>query len=202
MLIVHYPTVEEDVAIAELKSGVLSYHNILDDLDLSNNGVILPPIDNLTESRIYVPAGKLESIPDIYDDMTIISSGRGRTGIALEPPGKPLLEEAKNRIEYDIEGKGIQGGRECMGHLSKGMGLANSFSFRKKDDKIRIRITLEKYEEYCENLRDDVPDICTRTACPICSAFLTVASEALSSPLEIKDFEKEKKHIKYELEEL
>jgi len=202
MLIVHYPTVEEDVAVAELKSGILSYHNILEDLDLSNNGVLIPPNDNLTESRVYIPAGKMEYIPDIYDEMTVVSSGRGRTGVSLVPPGQPLLEEAKDRIEYSIEAKGIESGRECMGHLSKGMGLAKSFSFRKKDDRIRIRITLDRYEDYCENLRESSSNICTRTACPICSAYLTSASEVLSSPLKIKDFEKEKNHIKYELEEV
>jgi len=202
MLIVHYPTVEEDVAVAGLKSGILSYHKLLDDLDVSNNGVLLPPTNNLTESRVYVPAGKLEGIPDIYDEMTVISSGRGRTGVALVPPGQSLLEEAKDRIEYDIEGKGIQGGRECMGHLSKGMGLAKSFSLRKKENMIRIRITLDRYDDYCENLREDSPNICSRTGCPICSAYLTAASEALSSSLEIKSFEKEKNHIKYELEEV
>ncbi len=202
MLIVHYPTVEEDVAVAELKSGILSYHNILEDLDLSNNGVLIPPNDNLTESRVYIPAGKMEYIPDIYDEMTVVSSGRGRTGVSLVPPGQPLLEEAKDRIEYSIEAKGIESGRECMGHLSKGMGLAKSFSFRKKDDRVRIRITLDRYENYCENLRESSSNICTRTACPICSAYLTSASEALSSPLKIKGFEKDKNHIKYELEEV
>jgi len=202
ILIVHYPTVDEDVAVAGLKSGILSYHNILDDLELSDKGVILPPNESLNESRTYIPAGKLDGIPDIYDEMTIISSGRGRTGIALVPPGQPLLEEAKDRIEYKIEGKGIQSGRECMGHLSKGMGLAKSFSLRKKGKRIRIRITLEKYDDYCENLREKSSNICTRSGCPICSAFLTGASEALSSPLKIESFEKEKNHIKYELEEV
>ncbi len=202
LFIVHYATVDEDVAVAGLKSGVLSYHNILEDLDLSNKGVIIPPNESLNESRAYVPAGKLESIPDIYDEMTIVSSGRGRTGIALVPPGQPLLEEAKDRIEYKIEGKGIQSGRECMGHLSKGMGLAKSFSLRKKGDVVRIRITLDKYDDYCENLREKSSNICTRSGCPICSAYITSASEALSSPLKIESFRKEKNHIKYELEEV
>ncbi|MEF8832859.1 MAG: hypothetical protein V5A66_04995 [Candidatus Thermoplasmatota archaeon] len=202
LLIVHYPTVEEDVAVAELKSAVLSYDGLLQDLEVSENGVILPPGDNLTKARVYVPAGKFEGVPDIYDEMAIVSSDRGRTGVALVPPGQPLLEEAKNRIKYEIEGEGIQSGRECMGHLSKGMGLAKSFSFREKEDKIRIRITLDRYDDYCENLRESSPNICTRTGCPICSAYLTSASEALSSPLKIENFEKENNHIKYRLEEV
>ncbi len=202
MLIVHYPTVEKDVAIAGLKSGILSYHCLLEELDVSETGVILPPGNNLTESRIYIPAGRFEGIPEIYDEMTIISSDRGRTGVSLVPPGQPLLEEAKDRIEYKIEGKGMQSGRECMGHLSKGMGLAKSFSFREKDDEIRIRITLDRYDDYCENLIEDSPNICTRTGCPICNAYLTTASEALSSSLKIESFEKENNHIKYRLEEV
>jgi len=202
LLIIHYPTVDEDVAIAELKSGIRSYHNLLDDLNLSKKGVIIPPRNNLTESRVYIPAGKFKKIPDIYDEMTIISSGSGRTGVAIPSPGQPLLEEAKDRIEYEIEGKGVQGGREVMGHLSKGMGLAKSFSFRKKGHDVRIRITLDRYGDYCKNIRDRSPDICTRTGCPICSAYLTATSEALSSPLKIKNFEIEKSHIKYELEEM
>ncbi len=202
MLIVHYPTVEEDVAIAGLKSSTLSYHEILEDLDVAEKGVILPPHENLTESKVYVPAGKLEEIPDIYDEMTIVSSGKGKVGISLIPPGRPLLEEAKEKLEYDIKGRGIESGRECMGHLSQGMGLAKSFSLRKKGNKVKLRITLDRYDDHCEDLKDNSEKICTRTGCPICNAFLTTTSEALSSPLQIKEFEKEDEHIKYTLEEL
>ncbi len=202
ILIVHYPTVEEDVAMAGLRSSVLSYHEILEDLDVTEKGVLLPPHENLTESRVYIPAGELEEIPDIYDEMTIVSSGKGKMGISLVPPGRPLLEEAKQKLDYDLEGKGIESGRECMGHLSQGMGLAKSFSLREKEGKIKLRITLGRYDDYCENLRKDSRKICTRTGCPICNAFLTGAAEALSSPLKIERFEKEDEHIKYELEEL
>ncbi|MFP4142410.1 MAG: hypothetical protein ACOCTN_03985 [Candidatus Natronoplasma sp.] len=202
ILIINYPTVEEDVSLAGLKSGVLTYHDILADLDVADKGVHVPPNDNLTESRVYVPAGELKDLPDLYDEMTIVSSGSGKVGISVNPPGLPLLREAKDRLEYGIERGGLESGRECMGHLSEGMGLARSFSFREKDSKINVRITHGRYLEYCESLRNVSTDICTRTGCPICSAYLIAAAESLSQPLEVVDFEVQGRHIKFELEEV
>lgn len=202
IFIVHIPTVEEDVALAGLKTGILSYHHLLEDLNLSQYGVIVPSHKNLTESRVFVPAGKLESIPDLYDEMSIVSSGKGKVGVSIVPPGEPLLEEAKNKMEYEIEGSDIEGGRECMGYLTQGMGLAKSFSLRKKGKEVKIRITLGRYDDFCEELRKKSTNICTRSGCPICSAYLTGASEAFFVPLKIKNFEKEDNHIKYDLEEI
>ncbi len=203
VLIVHLPTVEKDVSVAGLKSGVLSIHNLLQDLEMAEKGVIVNPHKNLTESRVYVPAGTFEKIPDLYDEMTIVSSGKGRVGVSLVPPGRPLLEEAKEKMEYSIEGKGIEIGRECMGHLSQGMNLAKSFSLRREEENlIKLRITLDRYADYCEDLRDTSEKICTRTGCPICSAYMTAASESLSSSLKIEDFQIEGEHIKYTLEEI
>ncbi|MEF8874397.1 MAG: hypothetical protein V5A88_06980 [Candidatus Thermoplasmatota archaeon] len=200
LLIIHVPTVEEDTAIAELKSGVLSIHHLLEDMDVSQFGLLVPPQKGLTESRVYIPAGDLEGVPDLYDEMSIVSGGRGRTGVSLIPPGKPLLDEAKDKMEYDIEDQDIEAGRECMGYLSQGMGLAKSFSFRKEKGKVKIRITLGRYDKYCEELREEAEKLCSRTGCPICSAFLTSASESLSENLKVVEFEKEGKHIKYTLE--
>lgn len=202
LLIINFPTVEEDVSLAGLKSGVLSYHEILADLDVADKGVHVPPIQDLTEPRVYVPAGEFRELPDLYDEITIVSLGSGKVGIAVNPPGLPLLQEAKDRLEYGIEGKGQESGRECMGHLSEGMGLARSFSFRKEGEKVKVRITHGRYLEYCESLRNVSKDICTRTGCPICSAYLITAAESLSTPLKVVDFEVEGRHIKYELEEV
>ncbi|MFW6144781.1 MAG: hypothetical protein ACOC55_04345, partial [Candidatus Natronoplasma sp.] len=199
-LIIHRPTVEEDTAVAELKSGVLSLHALLEDMDVSEKGVMVHPHKNLTEPRVYIPAGELETVPELYDEMSIVSGGRGRTGVSIIPPGKPLLDEAKDKMEYDMEGNGIEAGRECMGYLSQGMELAKSFSFRKEKGAIKIRITLDRYDDYCEEVRGEAKSVCSRTGCPICSSFLTAASESLSEDLKVKSCEKEGKHVKYTLE--
>ncbi|MBS3816235.1 MAG: hypothetical protein KGY76_01585 [Candidatus Thermoplasmatota archaeon] len=202
LFIIHVSTVEEDTAIAELRSGAISLHELLEDLELSGKGVVVCPRKDLTVSRIYIPAGEFDELPDLYDEMTIVSGGRGKVGVSVVPPGKPLLDEAKQKMEYDMEGQGIEAARECMGYLSEGMELARSFSLREEDDKIKLRITLQKYDDYCEDLRDEAEKICPRTGCPICSAYLTAGSEALSKPLKITEFEKEEQHVKYTLEEV
>jgi len=200
ILIIHVPTVEEDTALAGLKSGVMSIHHMLEDMDVSQFGLLVPPQKGLTETRVYIPAGELEGVPDLYDEMFIVSEGKGKTGVSLIPPGKSLLDEAKGKMEYDIEGQDIEAGRECMGYLSQGMGLAKSFSFRKKEGDVKIRITLDRYDSYCEEIREKAGELCSRTGCPLCSAYLCAASESLSENLKIVDFEKEGEHIKYSLE--
>jgi len=202
LLIVNSPTVEEDVSLASLRSGVLSYHEILEDLEVADKGVHVPPTRDLTESKVYVPAGEIDSLPALYDEITVVSLGKGKVGMSIDPPGLPLLKEAKQRLEYDIESGGLESGRECMGHLSEGMGLAKSFSIRREDGKVKVRITHGRYFEYCDDLRDISTDICTRTGCPICSSYLTAAAQSLSEPLRVLDFEVEGKHVKYDLEEI
>ena len=201
ILIVNQPTVDESTAKAGLSSGVKPINELLKDLEVSGKGVAVPPIRNLTESRTYIPAGELKTLPDLYDDMYIVSGGRGNMGVSLVPMGKTLLDEAKSKMEYDIEGEGIEASREIMGHLSQGMELAKSFSLREEEN-VKIRITHGKYRGFCENLRSDSEDICTRTGCPICSAYITAAAEGLSKPLKIVKLEKDDKHIKIDLEEV
>ena len=201
ILIVNEPTVDESTAKAGFTSGVRPINELLKDLELKGKGVAVPPIRNLTESRTYIPAGELKELPDLYDDMSIVSGGRGNMGVSLVPMGKTLLDEAKEKIEYDIEGEGIEASREIMGHLSQGMELSKSFSLR-EEDFIKLRITHGKYLDYCEKIRQESEDICTRTGCPICSAYITAAAEGLSKPLKIITVKKDKKHIKIVLGEV
>lgn len=201
ILIVNQPTVDESTAKAELSSGVIPVNDLLKDLELKGNGVAVPPIRNLTESRTYIPAGELKELPELYDDMSVVSGGRGNMGVSLVPMGKTLMDEAKSKMEYDIEGEGIEASREIMGHLSQGMELAKSFSLR-DEEFVKLRITHGKYLDYCEKLRDESEDVCTRTGCPICSAYMTTAAEGISKPLKIINLEKDGKHIKIDLEEV
>ncbi len=199
ILIVNKRTVEEETAIDSLKSGVLSYDRLLDDLEVEGNGMAVPPGRNLTEARVYVPVRDSKKIPDLYDEMTIVSTGRGKVGVSLEPPGDPLFERAKQNMEYDLEGQGIEAARECMEFLSQGTGLAKSFGLR-RGDRIKLRLTHGKYRDYCEGLRERSEKLCTRTGCPICNSYLLALCEGLSRPVRIEEFEKDGPHIKYTLE--
>lgn len=200
--IMHLKTVEKTTAEGMLRSSVVPLDDLLDDLDLKGHGIFIPPGKQLSSSRTYIPAGEFTGIPNIYDEMTIITGGAGRRGISIEPLGEPLLKDAKERMESDLGGVGIEGAREGMGILTHGLSLAKSFSLRREDDEVKLRITHGDYNEYCEELRDKTADLCTRSGCPICSAYLTCASEGLDTPLRVVEFEKKDKHIKYTLEEV
>ncbi len=200
--IMHFRTVEKSTAESMLESSVLPLNDLLEDLDLNGDGVYVPPGQNLSSSRTYVPAGEFRGVPNIYDEMTIITGGGGRTGISLIPLGKPILHQAKERMESDLDGVGIEGAREGMGILTHGLSLAKSFSLRREDGSIKLRITHNGYNKYCEKLRGRSTKLCTRTGCPICSAYITCASEGLDASLRVVSFEKEDKHVKFTLEEV
>lgn len=199
--ILHFKTVEKSTSESMLESSVIPLNDLLEDLDLKGDGVYIPPGQHLSSSRTYIPAGRFKGIPTIYDEMTVITGGAGRTGISLKPVGGPILREAKERMESDLDGSGIEGAREGMGILTHGLSLARSFSFRREDGLVKLRITHNGYNDYCEKLREESSKLCTRTGCPICSAYLTCACEGLSTPLRVVGFEKEDKHIKFTLEE-
>ncbi len=202
IVILHFKTVEKSTAESMLESSVLPLNDLIGDLDLKGDGVYIPPGKNLSSSRTYIPAGDFKGLPDIYDEMTIITGGVGRTGISLKPLGAPIVSEAKIRMESDLDGVGIEGAREGMGILTHGLSLAKSFSFREDEGQFKLRITHDGYNDYCEGLRKYSTKLCTRTGCPICSAYLTCASEGMKTPLRVVEFEKEDKHIKYTLEDV
>ena len=199
VVILHLPTVEEETSIASLECDVVPLENILKDLELSGNGISVKPSEDLSESRIFVPSDEMDGVPDLYDEITLVSDG---LGISIPPPGLPLLKKAKERMEYDYLAEGIEGARECMGILTHGLDLAGSFSFREEDGRYKLRITHKRYWDYCKELREENGEICTRTACPLCSSYITCASEGLDKSLKISDFKVEDKHVIYTLEEV
>ncbi len=199
-VIQHGRYVEEDTAVAGLKSGVEPLHRLIRDLDLDGNAVVVPPIRHLSESRVYIPAGTFNTLPDLYDEMTIVTGGGGRTGVSLAPPGLPLFQDAEERMEHGIAGEGIEAAREVMGHLTHGLDLASSFSVRAEEDEYRLRITQGRYREACQEIREDLEGICFQAGCPICSAYLVALVESIEEPLRIADFEVEERHVKYTLE--
>ncbi len=200
-LIVNQRTVEEDTAISELECSIAPLYALVSDLNIEGRGVLVPPGGNLRSTRVFIPARKeFRGLPNLYDEMTIVTGDAGRVGMSLEPMGKPLSREAVKRL--GMETTGIEGAREMMGMLSHGLGLAKSFSVIEEGDNIRLRITHGRYNDYCEKLRNDYPGICEKTACPLCSAYMTVLSEAISKPVRITSFDKEDEHVKYTLKVL
>ncbi len=200
-LIVNTGTVEETIATAELESAVEPMHSLLTDLNVMGKGVMIPPKDDLKQTRVFVPAGKeLRRLPDLYDEMVVVTGGAGRLGISLVPPGEPLYTEALSRL--DTGTSGIEGAREVMGMLTHGMDMAKSFSVRREDDTFKLRITHGRYGDYCARVMDKSNGICEKTACPFCSAYLMALAENISKPIAITKFQKEGKHVKYTLEVL
>ena len=200
-LIVNESTVEEEIATAEMESSTEPLHSLLTDLKVLGNGVMVPPSGDLSKTRVYLPAGKdLRRLPDLFDEMVVVTGGTGRLGISLVPPGEPIYGKALSKLDY--RGDGIEGAREVMGMLSHGMGMAGSFSVREEQDEFKLRITHGRYLDYCDKTMSRSQGICQKTACPLCSAYLMALVEGVSSPLAIKDFEREGPHVKYTLEAL
>ncbi|MFO8110186.1 MAG: hypothetical protein R6U17_06695 [Thermoplasmata archaeon] len=193
-------TVDEDVSISAMRSDVDTMDELLDDLGITGDMVQVPPGEVLSEGKTYVPVDEFQELPDIQDDMVIVSSAGGRIGIALTPPGHHLMKLAEKNLETPVDG--IEGAREVMGILTHGLGLAKSYSLREEDGNVKVRITHGTYQDHCNSLRENNEAVCTRTGCPLCSAYLTTAAQYLNTPLKLVEFSKEGEHITYEMEEI
>lgn len=192
-------TMDVSTAISSLESSVSPLYSIIQDLKMEGDGFYIPPGGNLKSSRVFVPAGKnIRGLPDLYDEMTLVTGDAGRQGISLDLPGRPLYEEASARLDH--EPKGMEGAREAMGMLTYGLGLAKSFSLREEDDDvIKLRLTHGRYTSYCRGIREESPGICQKTCCPLCSSYLMALAEATSKPFGIQGFDVEDEHVKFTL---
>lgn len=199
LVILHKPTVEEETAISSLECSVRPVVDIVDELELEGPSIAVPTSEYLSEPRTFIPSEDVATVPELYDEIILVPEG---LGISLEPTGLPLVKQAKSRMEYDFTGEGIEASRECMGILTHGLNLAKSFSLNKQEVFYRLRITLGRYWNFCEKMRDKHPNICEKSLCPICSAYITIASEGLGSNLKIVDFDIDDRHIKYILEKV
>ncbi len=191
-------TVDEETAVSALKSDVDTLDGLLEDLGISGDLVQVPPSDTLREGKSYVPAEDFQGLPDLQDDMVVVSAAGGRVGVSLTPPGLHLMKLAQENLEGPVDG--IEGAREVMGILTHGIGLARSYSIREEDGIFKMRITHDGYNDYCDSLRERDERICTRTACPLCSAYIATAAQYIDSPLRVINFGKEDKHVTYEME--
>ncbi len=193
-------TVDKKVAESAMTADADTLDEVLEDLGIEGDLVQVPSSDILSTPRTYVPVSEFKGLPPLQDEMVIVTSGGGRVGLSLVPPGLHLMERGEEHLEERAEG--MEGAREIMGVLTHGLGLAKSFSIRREEGVTKLRITHGNYKDYCDSLRKDRKDICTRTACPLCSAYLTSASQYTKTPLRLVGFNIDEDHITYEMEEV
>ncbi len=196
--LLHDDFVDLETSEAELSSSFSPLDTLLTSLNVKNNGIYIPTSRELDEPRVFIQAGKVEiagvkkDIPPLDEDSTLIEG----EGIAVEPPGLPLFERAREQIEEEASGE------LSMTQLTDSLNLARSFSFDETDQGYRLRITHGPYGDYCEKTRKRSDFVCERTACPLCSSYLIAAAQEVNKPLRIKEFKIEDGHILYKLEEM
>lgn len=199
MMVMTGKTVDEEVSMAGMKGDADTLDELLEELGIEGAMIQIPSGDLLSAPRTFVPVEDFQGLPDLQDEMVIVTSGGGRAGISLIPPGLHLMELAESSLETPTEG--LEGAREVMGVLTHGLGLAKSFSLR-EDEKITVRITHGTYGGMCRELREKRENICTRTGCPLCSAYLTAGTQYLKRPLRLVDFKIDGEHVIFEMEEI
>lgn len=192
-------TVDKRVAESSMKADADTLDEVLEELGIQGKLVQVPSSDTLSMPRTFVPVSEFKGLPDLQDEMVIVTSGTGRVGLSIIPPGLHLMERGEEHLEEPVQG--IEGAREIMGVLTHGLGLARSFSIREEDGIIKVRITHGDYKDYCDSLREERGDICTRTGCPLCSAYLTAASKYTDKSLRLKGFNVDGDHVTYSLED-
>lgn len=198
IILLHDDFIDMNTSKAQLKSSFHPLDTLLTNLNVRNNGVYIPTRNDLDETRLFIPTGEAEikrkkkGVLIIPGDSIFIEE----KGVAFEPPGLPLFDEAKNQMKEE------KSGEPCMTQLTESLNLAKSFKFTEKDNRYRLRITHGPYEDYCEDMRKKSKYVCERTACPLCSSYLIAAVEGLEKPLKIIDFKKEGHHVIFYLEEI
>lgn len=177
---------------------------LLGDLKLEGHGIYIAAgtQPGLRADRVFVPEGhEVTNLTATLDEATFVYGGP-KGGVALDPPGRALLDAHEERIGARIGHAPLGELPVLLQDLSDGERLLKELSLRRSGDTIAARYRPGRYGVLCRQMQEDHPQLSRQLGCPTCSAIVLAVARATGRPVRIVSVGERQDEITLSLEVL
>jgi len=155
----------------------------------NNHGVMLPPLEEFHNVKLYVKNGK---------------NGASQDGLLLLPMGLSLLERFEKELGVDFSRVEIEEIPELLRLvLTKKLEIVEGMKVGLGNPSLSVALHNSIFFDFCTSIRDRCPTICEKVGCPVCSAIAIVLCKNTHRCVMIRHVAVDKKRkiqeIKFEL---
>ena len=155
----------------------------------NHNGVMLPPLEEFHNVKLYVKNGH---------------NGASQDGLLLLPMGLSLLERFEKELGVDFSRVKFEELPELLQLvLTKKLEIVDGMKVGLGNPSLNVTLHNNIFFDFCESIRGQCPTICEKVGCPVCSAIAVVICKNTHKCVIIKHVAVDKKRkiqeIKFEL---
>lgn len=172
---------------------LLIIDRIISDLNLQGKGVYLPPrsLREIKGGTLFIPSRNEIILPPIEETAEGRVFLRNPNGICLSPPGLGLTNLYEEELGRDFVGADMAYLQNNLPALFiEGLELAEDLEINVEGEIIHVKIAGSAYADICREIRNTAPKICTFIGCPLCSSIALTLTRTMGKPILIEKVER------------
>ena len=183
------------------RASARSLARLAGDLDLQPNGIVVPAGHGpLSEDRVLLVDRPCSAahLPHLDAARALYTGEVG--GLALDPPGAPLLDahEAARRVR--LRHVAIGELAATLEGLDHGGRLVHGLAVRRTGERVRLRYRPGRHADLCRHLREEEPVYSTQIGCPTCSALVLAVARSARRPVRLASISEHKGDVILEVD--
>lgn len=162
---------------------------IISDLNYEGKGIYLPPryLRELKGGTVFIPSRREIVIPPVEEVAEEKVFLKNPNGMCLTPPGLSLVNLYEDELGRDFAKVDLNYLQMNLPKLFiEDLEIAEDLEINVEGDKIHVKITGSIYTEFCREIRNTSPNICTSLGCPLCSSITSALARTTGKPVIIE----------------
>lgn len=174
---------------AAMRGAARSLHGVATGLSLEGQATTVPPGGNLQHDRLFVAAGPSVKPLPVMDDATIVYAAPAsvRLGLAVEPPGRLLVEEWEEASGQRFRDLPVAGVQAALAGLGLSQGIYARLRVREEGGRFVVSFRPLDVRPPCLDQPPDERPMCERTGCALCSAACVGIARNLQRPVTVTE---------------
>lgn len=167
-------------------SSLISISKIISDLSYQGKGIYLPPrhLREVKGGTVFIPSRREIVIPPVGEVIGERVFLKNPNGICLTPPGLSLVNLYEDELGKDFAKADLNYLQRNLPKLFiEGLEMAEDLQISVEGDRIHVKIAGSIYTEFCREIRNTSPNICTSLGCPLCSSIACALARTTRKPV-------------------
>jgi hypothetical protein len=181
------PSVSPQIIGEALLPSMANLESLLKGFGVDAPGTYLYSDQYLGGLRVFVPLSETSSIVPVEAQtaasiLIMPESDPAKGGLLLQPPGAGLLTMIERETEQDMTTIGLsdlEGALEST--MVSGLGLASNIRLSPENSTVQFTVGGDALWVFTERMVREMPLVCERVGCPICSLMACAVSKSAHS---------------------